>query len=163
MLVLISFCSPTDFIAAKMTKENAAACTNKQKQLETEKQTTHNTADEDSEQAIISPSSQSTSSEEESKPQTSKEEGKLSQEQQETNEEEKRGDEKMEVDPCPETAVSNPEEGTCSKLNDLSFNFGLSMMLFVNGCLFPPSTELRGSFLQIKTKTKALPRLLCSL
>lgn len=98
-----------------MNKEIAASCTNKQKPLEIEKQTNHNTANKDSEQAIMSASSQSTSSEEESKRQTSKEEGKLTEEQQETTEEKKRGDEDMEVDPSTETAVSNPEKrGKCS-------------------------------------------------
>lgn len=130
-----------------MSKENAAACTNKQKKLiETEKQTTQKTTDDEGEQATISASSQNTLSEDR-KPQTLKEEGKLSEEQWETNEEEKRGDEKMEVDPCPETAASSHEKGKCSKLNELSLIFRFCLMLFVNGNLFPPSTELCHSLL----------------
>lgn len=92
-----------------MNKENAAACTNQQIMLmETENLTTHNTADE-----TISASSQSTSPEEDCKAQTLKEEEKLMKEQQQANKDERRGDGKMEVEPCPATAVSSHEKGKC--------------------------------------------------
>lgn len=117
-------------IAAKMSKENAAACTNKpEKLMETEKQTTENTADEDNEQASVPASSQSTSSEEDRKPQISKEEEKPTEEERGKNVEEKREDEEMAVDPCPETAASSDEKGKCLKLNYLSCIFGFSLML----------------------------------
>lgn len=94
-----------------MSKEKAAACTNKQKKLlEKEKQTSTNTVDADKEQASISELSQSTSSE---VGQTSKEEDKPSEEEQGKNVEEKREEEKMEVDPCSETAGSSDEKGKC--------------------------------------------------
>lgn len=89
-----------------MNKENAAACTNQQIMMETEKLSTHNTADE----KIIA-SSQRTSPEEDCKPQTLKEEENLMKEEQQANKDERRGDGKMEVEPCPATAVSSHEKG----------------------------------------------------
>lgn len=106
----------SDLVAAKLSKENASACTNSQKsQTETENKTSQNTANEESEPATISASSECTSSEENGKPQLVEKEGDLTMDQQNTNEEEKRGDEKMEVDPHPETAASSPEKGKCPK------------------------------------------------
>lgn len=103
-------------VAAKLSKENASACTNPQKsQTETENKTSQNTANEESEPATISASSECTSSEENGKPQLVEKEGDLTMDQQNTNEEEKRGEEKMEVDPHPETAASSPEKGKCPK------------------------------------------------
>ena len=129
MFGLCSHFLPTFFIAAKLSKENAAACTNKEKKLmETEKQSTQNTADDDSKQASVAVSAQSTSSEEDHKPQTPKEEEKPTEEERGTNEEEKGEDKKMEVDPCSETAASSDEKGKCLKLNDLSLNFRFSLI-----------------------------------
>lgn len=85
-----------------MSKENAAACNKTQKRLmETDKQ---NTEDEEKKQATT----QSTSSEEEPKP---KEEEKPTEEEHGKNVQEKREDEKMEVEPCPETVSSCEEKG----------------------------------------------------
>lgn len=93
-----------------MSKENAAACTNKQRKLiETEKRATKNAGDDESEQASITVPSQSTSPEEDCKSQTSKEEEKSKEEERGKDVEEKREDEKMEVDP--ETAASGDEKG----------------------------------------------------
>ena len=114
MFGLCSHFLPTVFIAAKMSKENVAACTNKEKKLmETEKQSTQNTVDDANKQASVAVSAQSTSSEEDHKPQTPKEEEKPTEEERGTNEEEKGEDKKMEVDPCSETAASGDEKGKC--------------------------------------------------
>lgn len=101
-------------VAAKLSKENASACTNPQKS-QTEKKTSQNTENEESEPATISASSECTSSEENDKPQSVEKEGDLTMDQQNTNEEEKRGEEKMEVDPPPETASLSLEKGKCPK------------------------------------------------
>lgn len=140
--VLISFfLFPADFTAAKMNKENAAACTNKQiTSMETEKQTTQPAADEEGERETVSGSAQTTSSQDRS------EEGKLKGEQQEMDEEEKNGNEKIEVDPCLEN-MSSPEKGKCSTLNELTSMFGLCLVLSVSGNVFPPSDEFCDSVL----------------
>lgn len=118
--VLIPF-FPADFLAAKMNKENAAACANKQI-TSTETETAQKTgADRGGEQETIGGSAQTTSSEDHDL-QTANEEGKPEGEQQEISEEEKNGSEKLEVDPCPET-TSSPEKGKCSTLNELASVF----------------------------------------
>lgn len=104
----------SDLVAAKLSKENASACTNPQKS-QTETKTSQNTANEESEQATVSASSECTSSEENGKPQSMEKEGDLTADLQNTNEEEKRGEKEMEVDPHPETAASSPEKGKCPK------------------------------------------------
>lgn len=111
-----SFTFFSDLVAAKLGKENASACTNPQKsQTETENKTSQNTANEESELAKTSASFECTSSEENSNPQSVEKEGDRTMDPQNTNEEEKRGEEKMEVDPHPETAASSPEKGKCPK------------------------------------------------
>ncbi|KAA8585648.1 hypothetical protein FQN60_004342 [Etheostoma spectabile] len=92
-------------LEAKIKKENATACTKKQKKLmETEKQTAQNTLNKDNEEASIT-----ASSEEDRKPQTSKVEEKPTEDEQEKKAEEKSKEEKMEVDPCLETTASSVE------------------------------------------------------
>lgn len=135
LFLFLSSFSLLPFIAAKMNKENAAACTNKQITSTTEKQTAQTVADQEGERETISGSAQTTSSEDHNR-QTSNEEGNLKGEQQETNEEEKNGDEKIEVDPCPET-MSSPEKGKCSTRNELTSVFGICRLLIEN--VFPPS------------------------
>ncbi|XP_067334267.1 nucleosome-remodeling factor subunit BPTF-like isoform X4 [Channa argus] len=88
-------------LEAKLSKENAAACTNKQKTLmETKEQ---NTAEEDKEQY----KTQSTSTDE---GQTSEAEEKPTEEEQEKCMEEKNKAEEMEVDPFSETAASKHDK-----------------------------------------------------
>lgn len=140
-----------------MKKENATACTNKQKKcMETEKQTTQNTLNKDNVQASIT-----ASSEEDCKPQTSQVEEKPTEDEPEKNAEEKSEEEKMEVDS--ETTTSSGETGKCLKLNFLSFYLLEFPWYYFRTNICFPSTDLSDSFLQIKLKTKALPRLLCSL
>lgn len=162
---LFSFLSSfflADFVAAKMNKENAAAWTNEQiTSMETEKQTAQTVVGEEGGREAVSGSAQTTSSEDHD-PQALNEEGKLKGEQQEINEEEKNGNEKIEVDPCPET-MSSPEKGKCSALNELTSMFGFCLVLSVNGNVLPPSAEFCDSVLQIKANTKILPHPLHSM
>ncbi|XP_054615497.1 nucleosome-remodeling factor subunit BPTF isoform X2 [Dunckerocampus dactyliophorus] len=92
-------------LEAKMRKEHAA-CTNKQKKP-AEKMETTQSKTEDKQQASIAASSQNSSLEHE---QSSKEEVKPTGEEQEKDQEEKVEDNKMEVEPCLNTAPSNVEE-----------------------------------------------------
>uniref|UniRef100_A0A3B4H348 Nucleosome-remodeling factor subunit BPTF-like n=1 Tax=Pundamilia nyererei TaxID=303518 RepID=A0A3B4H348_9CICH len=84
--------------AAKMRKENAADCTNKQKMpTGMESQAIQKTADKAKEQASVTESSQRASCEEDRKSENSTEEEKPAEEAQEKNSEAKREDEKTEV------------------------------------------------------------------
>ncbi|KAK5856778.1 hypothetical protein PBY51_008349 [Eleginops maclovinus] len=90
-------------LEAKMRKENAAACTNKQKKP-TETETTQNTSEGVSEPASITASS-------EDKPQISKEEDKPAEEEGlKTVEEKQKEEEKMEVDPSSPSSQPLREE-----------------------------------------------------
>lgn len=123
----------TVLTAAKMGKENAAASTNKPSELMgAEKQTAQSTVDKDEEQVSCTVSSQSTSSGE---GQSGKEKESIAEKGEETNVE-KTTDEKMEVDPHPETVASSDNKGRWLELfvsissNYIIFIFGFLLFLF---------------------------------